>query len=93
MSIRLFVCSALFLFMSLVACKNQDTSSQQEPSQTETTNEDASAVGDKEHNSKYICPMYCEGSGSEEPGQCPVCEMDYVLNEKDSDDHSNHNHE
>lgn len=57
----------------------------------------------KEYTSKYICPMHCEGSGSEEPGECPVCGMDYVLNEKhngtdhDHDDHSHdhgdHNHD
>ena len=31
----------------------------------------------KEYTSAYICPMHCEGSGSEEPGKCPVCGMDY----------------
>lgn len=34
-----------------------------------------------EYTSRYICPMHCEGSGSHEPGLCPVCEMDYELNE------------
>lgn len=29
--------------------------------------------------SKYICPMECEGSAKEEPGSCPVCGMDLVL--------------
>jgi len=23
----------------------------------------------------YICPMACEGSASDKPGKCPVCEM------------------
>ncbi|AII52077.1 hypothetical protein N008_08805 [Hymenobacter sp. APR13] len=23
----------------------------------------------------YICPMKCEGSASDKPGKCPVCEM------------------
>ena len=27
---------------------------------------------------KYICPMKCEGSGSDVPGKCPVCDMDLV---------------
>ena len=36
-----------------------------------------------EYTSAYVCPMHCEGSGSEEPGTCPVCQMDYVLNDKD----------
>jgi hypothetical protein len=33
-----------------------------------------------EYTSAYICPMHCEGSGSSEPGTCPVCGMDYVKN-------------
>ena len=35
----------------------------------------------KEYTSAYICPMHCEGSGSDKPGKCPVCEMDYVKND------------
>lgn len=34
----------------------------------------------KEYTSAYVCPMHCEGSGSSEPGTCPVCGMDYVKN-------------
>lgn len=52
----------------------------------------------KEYTSAYICPMYCSGSGSEEPGKCPVCGMDYVKNENakegehSHDDHEGHDH-
>ncbi|MDX1407283.1 MAG: heavy metal-binding domain-containing protein [Saprospiraceae bacterium] len=28
--------------------------------------------------SAYVCPMHCEGSGSDKPGTCPACGMDYV---------------
>ena len=43
----------------------------------------------KEYTSAYVCPMHCEGSGSKEPGECPVCGMDYVKNEDhNSDGHS-----
>ncbi len=28
--------------------------------------------------SAYVCPMHCEGSGSDVTGKCPVCNMDYV---------------
>lgn len=28
----------------------------------------------------YICPMGCEGSASDKPGKCPVCEMDLEAN-------------
>lgn len=34
-----------------------------------------------EYTSVYVCPMHCDGSGSDEPGECPVCGMDYVKNE------------
>lgn len=45
-----------------------------------------------EYTSTYICPMHCEGSGSEEAGTCPVCGMDYVLR-ADHEGHEGHDHE
>lgn len=33
----------------------------------------------KEYTSAYVCPMHCEGSGSDAEGKCPVCGMDYVM--------------
>lgn len=50
----------------------------------------------KEYTSAYICPMHCDGSGSEEAGQCPVCGMDYVMNEDqpaESHSHDDHSHD
>ena len=45
----------------------------------------------KEYTSKYVCPMHCEGSGSDEEGKCPVCGMTYVLNEDfKMEDHGQH---
>ena len=53
----------------------------------------------------YACPMRCEGSGSNEPGKCPVCGMDLVKvgaeqehSHGDGEDHSHgegegHDHE
>lgn len=49
----------------------------------------------KEYTSAYICPMHCDGSGSDEMGACPVCGMDYVAKDGDaanSDDHNEHDH-
>lgn len=49
----------------------------------------------KEYTSAYICPMHCEGSGSDKPGNCPVCGMDYVKNENhkaDGHQHDGHSH-
>ena len=45
-------------------------------------NSNKSEVVDMEHKSKYVCPMYCEGSGSEQPGDCPVCHMSYMENKE-----------
>ena len=28
----------------------------------------------------YVCPMGCEGSASDQPGKCPVCEMELEPN-------------
>jgi hypothetical protein len=52
----------------------------------------------KEYTSAYICTMHCEGSGSDKPGNCPVCGMEYKKNENhqpdghDHSDHEGHNH-
>jgi hypothetical protein len=48
-----------------------------------------------EYTSAYICPMHCKGSGSAEPGTCPVCGMDLVMNEnaKKADDGHDHDHD
>ena len=40
----------------------------------------------KEYTSAYICPMHCDGSGSDKPGTCPVCGMDYEENEEHRSD-------
>ncbi len=34
-----------------------------------------------EFTSAFVCHMHCKGSGSDKPGKCPVCEMDYVKND------------
>lgn len=56
---------------------------------SKTTSADTDKQG-KEYTSAYICPMHCEGSGSETAGKCPVCGMDYVKN--DNHNHDGHNH-
>lgn len=41
-----------------------------------------------EYTSAYVCPMHCEGSGGDEAGVCPVCQMDYVArDEHEADGH------
>lgn len=36
-----------------------------------------------EYTSAYVCPMHCKGSGSDESGNCPVCGMEYIKNNKE----------
>ena len=56
--------------------------------------EEAVDMTGPEYTSAYVCPMHCKGSGSAEPGKCPVCGMDYVMNENagGGDGHEGHNH-
>lgn len=35
---------------------------------------------DEEYTAKYICPNHDKGSGSDEPGDCPVCGMELIEN-------------
>ena len=44
----------------------------------------------KEYTSAYVCPMHCEGSGSDKAGSCPVCNMDYVKNKDHKEEGHNH---
>lgn len=92
-----FIACLLIVFM--ISCGQKNTSS--EASQTETMEAPSESAIDttkqgKEFTSKYICPMHCEGSGSEAEGQCPVCGMDYVLNrnleEAEGENHEGHDH-
>lgn len=59
---------------------------------------DKQPKGEKEFTSAYVCPMHCKGSGSDAPGDCPVCGMPYVKNDgKDAphqhEGHDHHDHE
>lgn len=83
---------SIFLALGMIACKQNNSHS----SGSESTEVSESGP---EYTSKYICPMHCKGSGSDEAGQCPACGMDYVLNEDfkednghDHSDHEGHNH-
>ncbi len=48
---------------------------------------------DKAYTAAYVCPMHCEGSGSDKPGTCPVCDMAYVENKDHGHDHDGHDHD
>lgn len=93
-SIKINLAMLIALSLFLAACgSNNSNSADGQDSATTTEQMDAhnhdhdhahsgeatseTAEG-KEYTSAYVCPMHCKGSGSEEPGKCPVCGMDYV---------------
>ena len=76
----------IFLFIALSATSIAISSCGGNSSNTEQQG--------KEYTSAYVCPMHCEGSGSDEAGKCPVCGMGYVKNEDHkADGHKHGNHE
>ncbi|MEZ4939876.1 MAG: heavy metal-binding domain-containing protein [Saprospiraceae bacterium] len=96
----LLISFALIAFIA--ACGGNASHSQDSGAATDQNTETQAQPQEEqgpEYTSAYICPMHCEGSGSDQPGTCPVCGMDYVVNEnaaKDSDahghDHDGHSH-
>ncbi len=65
---------AIFSLATIAACKK--------PAPKDTTG--------KEYKSAYVCPMHCEGSGSDTSGTCPVCGMDYIILEEHTQDGHKH---
>lgn len=66
-------------------------SDQQHGHGSEATPGEAKAHGtSKEYTSAYICPMHCEGSGSDQAGTCPACGMDYVAQGEHVEDGHTH---
>ena len=85
--LQLFLCcSLLCLGLNFTACEGRTKIVKQT---------DTSA---KEYTSAYTCPMKCVGSGSDKPGKCPACKMDYTVNETkaaephDHGAHDGHDH-
>jgi predicted nucleic acid binding AN1-type Zn finger protein len=77
---------AICLFAAMVVSSCSDKTSEQAD---ETAVEETYA-----YTAAHICPMHCEGSGSDTPGKCPSCKMDYVKNEKkSSEDHEHEGHD
>ncbi len=68
----ILVILVLGLILTVVSCKD----AKKEDATTKTEQ-----VEKKEFASAYVCPMHCEGSGSDKKGECPKCGMDYVKNE------------
>jgi hypothetical protein len=84
-----FRISAIILFAAVVAwgCGNANNDGNNDTEHMEAHHGDG-----PEYNSAYVCPMHCEGSGSDQPGQCPVCGMDYVKQSDHMQDGHEHEH-
>ena len=82
------------LSLGFLACGGNDHNHdghQHDQSNTQTETGEAQPHGEgKEYTSAYVCPMHCEGSGSEEPGQCPACGMDYIAQSEHTEDGHRH---
>ncbi len=65
---------SLITVIALASCGGEH-----QQSQSSGSGEEAKAHGTgKEYTSAFICPMHCQGSGSDQAGTCPACGMDYV---------------
>ncbi len=92
MTLSALVFATMFIFSCGESAENaKDASNDAADKTTEVAKDatnDADAVKGEtgpEYTSKYVCPMHCEGSGSDNEGKCPACGMAYVLNDATMD--------
>ncbi|NNC85575.1 MAG: hypothetical protein HKO56_06400 [Bacteroidia bacterium] len=91
---NLFIACLFMAAFTLTSCghshENGDHSHDSDDKKTEKTID----MDSKEYASAYVCPMHCEGSGSDAEGKCPACKMDYVKNvdHHDHEGHTEHQH-
>lgn len=89
-ALTLLVSGAFFAACGETTNASEDTSNEEITEETtqdaaDQTVEEAAQVSETvsekqgpEYTSAYQCPMHCKGSGSDQPGSCPVCGMEYV---------------
>jgi hypothetical protein len=78
-SLKSIAVVTLFFSLSLFVLSCGGNHNHDHADHSHDTTEAAAKHGEgKEFTSAYVCPMHCETSGSEEPGNCPVCGMEYV---------------
>ena len=73
----------------ILSCGGNSADGQTDQQQDATQVEAHHGEG-KAYTSAYVCPMHCEGSGSEEAGKCPVCGMNYVAQAEHTKDGHKH---
>ena len=89
-ALKNFVFLALFIAASTLAVSCGNSKTDHSGHDHDSTHVESGHGEGKEFTSAYVCPMHCEGSGSEEAGTCPVCGMDYVA--KADHDAKEHKH-
>lgn len=91
---KLLFLTMLVLPLAFLSCgghSHEHGDHQHESGSSQTESSEAKPHGEgKEYTSAYVCPMHCEGSGSDEPGKCPVCGMDYIAQAEHTKDGHHH---
>lgn len=95
---RLLFLSVVIVAVAIACGNNAHNHNHSDETSTEMHEDhqgDANATQDSDNNgpeytSAYVCPMHCKGSGSDQPGKCPVCNMDYVANPNHTKDGHEH---
>ena len=92
--IQIVLISIIFAFTGVLYSCAEDTSAddntdsvrveqgQDVTNENETVQDDTTTVNNdtKVNVAKYICPNRCDGSNSDNPGNCPVCGMELIEN-------------
>jgi hypothetical protein len=82
---------ALFVFSCGSNSNSHDHGEGEHPHESAGHDHDGAAHGEgTAYTAAYVCPMHCEGSGSETAGTCPVCKMDYVAQAEHTKDGHTH---
>ncbi len=83
---------SLFLIGIITACENDNNNKtnnsdtlktviESNNEKVDTTSNQAETIDeDNDYTAKYVCPVHCEGSGSQEAGNCKVCKMELIEN-------------
>ena len=91
LSFILLIAALFMVGASFQSCKDKGTTSAgTTPSKEKMEHMEKQG---KEYTSAYVCPMHCEGSGSDQPGNCPKCGMAYKKNDMKGMNHDGHNHD
>ena len=78
------------LSLFVMSCGNTQSHDHDDHNHDDATHAEVDHGEGQSYNSAYICPMHCKGGGSEDPGKCPVCGMNYVALTEHSKDGHNH---